>query len=197
MRISQPVLPWILIHTPVLHMTAILILLFTTIALLIITFTYMALPFKLFLNRKCSKLRITTHLMRLSIYSIWLVCIVIVLAELLIITNIYVFSNFPWLIFEVILIVLMMALVFSSSVILTNKTITKKSKQQFMKRMMRALIKQMVVIVISTILFIIILTLGGNEMLTNEPILSHDDFIDIEKTWQEVFSTAIYKVNNE
>jgi len=100
-------------------------------------------------------------LTNIAVYCIWIIGCLLMLMEILLISDVYNVSSFPWALFEAPLIVTVISLLFTSGLIKRQMTHVNDKRKKYLRVIVKALFLQMICISFTSILLVIKLLMHG------------------------------------
>jgi len=138
-----------------------LTLTFTFLVLFILAIIYSKTSYKVSKKNYIKCLSNFSSLANIMVYCIWIIGCLLMLMEVLLMSDVYSVSSFPWVLFEVPLIGAVTVLLFTSGLIKKRMTNDNDERKKQLRVIIKALFIQMICVSLTSILFVIKLLVQG------------------------------------
>jgi len=138
-----------------------LTLTFTFLVLFILAIIYSKTSYKVSKKNYIKCLSNFSSLANIMVYCIWIIGCLLMLMEVLLMSDVYSVSSFPWVLFEVPLIGSVTVLLFTSGLIKKRMTNDNDERKKQLRVIIKALFIQMICVSLTSILFVIKLLVQG------------------------------------
>jgi peptidoglycan biosynthesis protein MviN/MurJ (putative lipid II flippase) len=134
----------------------------TFLVLFILATIYSKKTYKIRQNHTFKRLLYLSSLANIMVYCIWIIGCLLVLMEILLISDVYNITSFPWSLFEVLLIALVIVLLLTSGRIQWSTYHDKDNDKQRLRPILKALFIQMMLVSFTSILLAIKFFIHGS-----------------------------------
>jgi hypothetical protein len=133
----------------------------TVLVLFILAIIYSKTTYKVSQKNYTKCLSHLSVLTNIAVYCIWIIGCLLMLMEILLISDVYNVSSFPWALFEAPLIVTVISLLFTSGLIKRQMTHVNDKRKKYLRVIVKALFLQMICLSFTSILLVIKLLMHG------------------------------------